>query len=270
VNNKVRPSPENFFIDWKQREALAEGMIPVIGKLYRDFNVSCYMYGKSMVNKSVTDLMKSHRFVRQVEKNELSEFDTAPMLNAISQLRLGPAHIDIGKLVVKFQASNQRLSIEDFVSAELADCIDSTKKPLVKPQDVVLYGFGRIGRLLARLLIDKAGGGEVLRLRAIVVRKGSKAVNDLEKRAALLRQDSVHGSFKGTIRVLNESDTMVVNGNPIQVIYSNKPEDVDYSEYKINEPLIIDNTGIWTDRKNLERHLSTGAIKSVTDSAYGR
>jgi len=104
-------------------------MIPVIGKLYREFNVSCYMYGKSMVNKSVTDLMKSHRFVRQVEKNELSEFDTAPMLNAISKLRLGPAHIDIGKLVVKFQGSNQRLSIEDFVSAELSDCIRSTKNP---------------------------------------------------------------------------------------------------------------------------------------------
>ena len=269
MNNKVRPSPENFFIDWKQREALAKGMIPVMGKLYREFNVSCYMYGKSMVNKSVTDLMKSHRFVRQVEKNELSEFDTAPMLNAISQLRLGPAHIDIGKLVVKFQGSNQRLSIEDFVSAELSDCIGSTKKPLVKPQDVVLYGFGRIGRLLARLLIDKAGGGEVLRLRAIVVRKGAKADNDLEKRAALLRQDSVHGSFKGTIRVLNESDTMVVNGNPIQVIYANKPEDVDYSEYKINEPLIIDNTGIWIDRKNLQRHLSTGAKKVLLTAPAG-
>jgi glyceraldehyde 3-phosphate dehydrogenase len=118
-------------------------------------------------------------------------------------------------------------------------------------------------------LIDKAGGGEVLRLRAIVVRKGSKAVNDLEKRAALLRQDSVHGSFKGTIRVLNESDTMVVNGNPIQVIYANKPEDVDYSEYKINEPLIIDNTGIWTDRKNLERHLSTGAKKVLLTAPAG-
>jgi glyceraldehyde 3-phosphate dehydrogenase len=123
--------------------------------------------------------------------------------------------------------------------------------------------------LLARLLIDKAGGGEVLRLRAIVVRKGSKAVNDLEKRAALLRQDSVHGSFKGTIRVLNESDTMVVNGNPIQVIYANKPEDVDYSEDKINEPLIIDNTGIWTDRKNLERHLSTGEKKVLLTGPAG-
>ena len=56
-----------------------------------------------MVNKSVTDLMKEHRFVRQVEHNELSEFDTYPMLEGISKLKLGPAHIDLGKLVVKYQ-----------------------------------------------------------------------------------------------------------------------------------------------------------------------
>ena len=131
-------------------------MIPLIGKLYRESNVSCYMYGKSM-NKSVTDLMKSHRFVRQVEKNEFSEFDTVPMLQAISELSLGPAHID-GVLVVKFQGLDKSFSIEEFVSAELSGCIGSSAQPLVKPQDVVLYGFVRIGRLLARLLIDKAGG----------------------------------------------------------------------------------------------------------------
>ena len=158
MNKEVRPLPENFFEDWKKREDLAEKMIPLIGKLYRESNVSCYMYGKSMVNKSVTDLMKSHRFVRQVEKNELSEFETTPMLQAISELNLGPAHIDIGKLVVKFQDLNKSLLIEEFVAAELSDYIDSSAQPLVKPQDIVLYGFGRIGRLLARLLIDKTGG----------------------------------------------------------------------------------------------------------------
>ena len=261
MNKAVRPSPENFFVDWKEREALAEGMIPLIGKLYRDSNVSCYMYGKSMVNKSVTDLMKSHRFVRQVEKNELSEFDTAPMLQAIAKLDLGPAHIDIGKLVVKYQTLNQSLSLEKFVAAQLSGCVGSMSKPLIKPQDIVLYGFGRIGRLLARLLIDKAGGGDVLRLKAIVVRKASKKNKDLEKRAALLRQDSVHGSFRGTIRVLEESDTLVVNGNPIRVIYADKPEDINYNDYNINDALVIDNTGIWTDRASLEQHLCNGAKK---------
>jgi glyceraldehyde 3-phosphate dehydrogenase len=227
------------------------------------------MYGKSMVNKSVIDLMKSHRFVRQVEKNELSEFDTAPMLQAIAQLSLGPAHIDIGKLVVKYQTLNQSLSLEKFVAGQLSGCVGSKSKPLIRPQDIVLYGFGRIGRLLARLLIDKAGGGDVLRLKAIVVRKASKKNNDLEKRAALLRQDSVHGSFRGTIRVLEESDTLVVNGNPIRVIYADKPEDINYNDYNINDALVVDNTGIWTDRTSLERHLCNGAKKVLLTAPAG-
>ncbi|MAE03916.1 MAG: glyceraldehyde-3-phosphate dehydrogenase [Porticoccaceae bacterium] len=264
----TRPLPDDFFKDWKQREALAEGMIPVIGKLYREHNVSTYMYGHNMVNKSVTDLMKAHRFVRQVEMNELSEFDTAPMLDAIAKLQLGPAHLDLGKMVVRYQQDGNGRSIEAFVNDELANIIGSDIKPLPEPQDVVLYGFGRIGRLVARILIDKAGGGDVLRLRAIVIRKG-KLDNDLEKRAALLRRDSVHGSFKGTIRVLSDSNTLVVNGNPIKVIYANSPEEIDYTEYGINNALIVDNTGVWKDNAGLSGHLRPGAAKVLLTAPAG-
>jgi glyceraldehyde 3-phosphate dehydrogenase len=268
MTEQQRPLPDDFFKDWKQREALAEGMIPVIGKLYREHNVSTYMYGNNMVNKSVTDLMKAHRFVRQVEMNELSEFETAPMLNAIAKLQLGPAHLDLGKMVVKFQQGGNGLSVEEFLNNELANIIGSDTKPLPQPQDVVLYGFGRIGRLVARILIDKAGGGDVLRLRAIVIRKG-KLDNDLEKRAALLRRDSVHGSFKGTIRVLSESNTLVVNGNPIKVIYANSPEEIDYTEYGIDNALIVDNTGVWKDNAGLGGHLRPGASKVLLTAPAG-
>jgi glyceraldehyde 3-phosphate dehydrogenase len=258
VDQQQRPLPDDFFKDWKQREALAEGMIPLIGKLYRECNVSTYMYGNSMVNRSVIDLMKAHRRVRQVEQNELSEFDSAPMLDAIAKLQLGPAHLDIGKMVVKYQSVGNGRSIEEFLNDELENIIGSHTKPLPQPQDVVLYGFGRIGRLVARILIDKAGGGDVLRLRAIVIRKG-KIENDLEKRAALLRRDSVHGSFKGTIRVLNDENTLVINGNPIKVIYANSPDEIDYTEYGINNALIVDNTGVWKDNAGLGGHLRPGA-----------
>ena len=268
MTEQTRPLPDDFFKDWKQREALAESMIPVIGKLYRERNVSTYMYGNNMVNKSVIDLMKSHRFVRQVEMNELSEFDTAPMLDAIAKLQLGPAHLDLGKMVVKFKKGGNGRSIQDFVHDELAEIVGSDIKPLPEPQDVVLYGFGRIGRLVARILIDKAGGGDVLRLRAIVIRK-SKLDNDLEKRAALLRRDSVHGSFKGTIRVLNESNTLVVNGNPIKVIYANNPEEIDYTEYGINNALIVDNTGVWKDNAGLGGHLRPGASRVLLTAPAG-
>jgi glyceraldehyde 3-phosphate dehydrogenase len=268
MTQENRPLPDDFFKDWKQREALAESMIPVIGKLYRERNVSTYMYGNNMVNKSVIDLMKAHRFVRQVEKNELSEFDTAPMLDAIARQKLGPAHLDLGKMVVKHQQIGNGRSIDEFVADELSEIIGSDVKPLPKPQDVVLYGFGRIGRLVARILIDKAGGGDVMRLRAIVIRKG-KQDNDLEKRAALLRRDSVHGSFKGTIRVLNESNTLVVNGNPIKVIYANSPEDIDYTDYGINNALIVDNTGVWKDNAGLGGHLRPGASKVLLTAPAG-
>jgi glyceraldehyde 3-phosphate dehydrogenase len=103
---------------------------------------------------------------------------------------------------------------------------------------VVLYGFGRIGRLVARILIDKTDGGDsALRLRAVVVRKG-KAPNDLLKRASLLRRDSVHGAFDGTIRVDEERQSFVANGNEVRVIYADSPDSIDYTAYGIDNAVI--------------------------------
>jgi glyceraldehyde 3-phosphate dehydrogenase len=269
VEEQERPLPNDFFKDWKEREALAEGMIPLIGKLYRQRNISTYMYGNSMVNKSVTDIMQDHRFVRQVEHNEISEFDTFPMLEAISKLPLGQAHIDVGKMVVKYQDEKiANKSLEKFLAKELSEIIGSETKPLPKPQDIVLYGFGRIGRLVARILIDKAGGGDVLRLRAIVVRK-SKIDHDLEKRAALLRRDSVHGPFKGTIRVIEDQSTIVVNGNPIKIIYANSPSEIDYSLHGISNAVVVDNTGVWKDTEGLSGHLRPGTSKVLLTAPAG-
>ncbi|PCJ36515.1 MAG: type I glyceraldehyde-3-phosphate dehydrogenase [Cellvibrionales bacterium] len=264
-----RPQPTDFFKDWKEREALAEAMIPLIGKLYRENNVSLYMYGRNMVNLSVTDLMKVHRFVRQIEHNELSEFETFPMITALVEMGIGPAHIDIGKLTVTYQEKGEGRDPKAFLIEEMSTMIAKKQKPLSEPQDVVLYGFGRIGRLVARLLIEKAGGGDLLRLRAIVVRKG-KSDNDLVTRASLLRRDSVHGSFKGTIRVIEEENKLICNGNEIQVIYAGSPSEVDYTEYGINNAIVIDNTGVWRDEKGLGQHLACNGVSKVMLTAPGK
>ncbi|MGV6808032.1 MAG: glyceraldehyde-3-phosphate dehydrogenase [bacterium] len=264
-----RPVPADFFRDWKEREALSEGMIPLIGKMYREKNVSLYMYGRSMVNKSVIELMKAHRFVRQIEHNELSEFETFPVVKALSEMDLGPAHIDIGKLTVKYQGLQDGTDVYSFLREELAGNLSNGQKPLPQPQDVVLYGFGRIGRLMARLLVEKAGGGDVLRLRAIVVRKG-KAENDLEKRASLLRRDSVHGSFKGTIRIMEDENVLVCNGNPVKVIYADSPSQVDYTSYGINNAIVVDNTGVWRDEAGLSQHLQSPGVSKVILTAPGK
>ncbi|HEY8569413.1 glyceraldehyde-3-phosphate dehydrogenase [Microbulbifer sp.] len=268
IVTQKRPKPADFFKDWKAREALAESMIPMIGKLNRESNVGIYMYGQNLVNSSVLSIMKAHRFVRQVEENELSEFETFPVLEAICKLELGPVHIDLGTLTNKYMRDQRGLSIEEFVRDELADA-SGAGTPLPQPQDVVIYGFGRIGRLVARLLIEKAGSGDVLRLRAIVLRKGS-AANDLVKRASLLRRDSVHGAFNGTIRVDEETNTLICNGNEVKVIYANSPQEVDYTQYGINNALIVDSTGVWRDEAGLAQHLESKGAAKVLLTAPGK
>jgi glyceraldehyde 3-phosphate dehydrogenase (phosphorylating) len=271
VNDRKRERPADYFKDWKEREALAEGMIPMVGRLSREKSVKCYIYGKSLVNRSVLEIMKDHRYVRQVEANELSEFETFPIVSRLSQMDLGPAHIDIGRLAVNYfdHGKGEGLSLDEYVDQELAPLLSADGKALGEPQDVVLYGFGRIGRLMARILIDKTDGGDSLRLRAIVVRKG-KAPNDLVKRASLLRRDSVHGAFEGTIRVDEERQSFVANGNEVKVIYADSPAEVDYTAHGINNAIIIDNTGVWRDEAGLAQHLESKGASKVILTAPGK
>jgi glyceraldehyde 3-phosphate dehydrogenase len=184
-------------------------MVPLIGRLYRDRNVETSVFGRLVHKRSVTDILKAHRFARQMmqDQEELSVHDTYPVLEAVDKLGVANAHVDVGKLVIKFRHEGNG-DIEAFLKKELDSVIGAPER---EPTDVVLYGFGRIGRLLARLLIERTGGGQSLRLRAIVVRRGN-AENDLEKRASLLRRDSVHGSFKGTIQVDEENQALIANG----------------------------------------------------------
>ena len=264
------PHLEDYFPDWKEREALAEAMIPIIGKLYRK-NVVVYCYGRALHNKSVTDIMKSHRFVRQVAENELSEFESYPILDAMSQLDIGPSHIDVGRLAVDYMertAGGETLSPLDYVREACASVLGRHVKPLAKPRNVVLFGFGRIGRLLARLLIEKTGGGDQLILRAIVLRPGRPG--DIDKRAALLRRDSVHGAFQGTIRVDHENQCLIVNGNVVRMIYAEHRSQIDYTRYGIDDAILIDNSGIWRDEAGLSEHLQSKGVERVLVTAPGK
>ncbi|HEX4937089.1 MAG TPA: glyceraldehyde-3-phosphate dehydrogenase [Candidatus Kapabacteria bacterium] len=254
---------------WVNREALAESMIPMIGKLYREHSVVTSVYGRPIINRSVIDIIKAHRYVRQLQGEPLDVSESFPVLQALTKLNLGPARIDIGKLATKYRSQGGNLSVEEFVRREVADALDPTITPAFKGRDVVLYGFGRIGRLVARILIEKAGGGDALRLRAIVVRNGG-AENDLAKRASLLRRDSVHGSFRGTITIDEENQALIANGNYIQVIYSDAPDSVDYTKYDIHNAIVVDNTGKWRDEAGLGKHLKCPGASQVVLTAPGK
>ncbi len=266
---QTRARPDDYFVDWKEREALAEGMIPLVGKLYRERSVKIYVFSNPLVNLSVLDIMKTHRLVRQIEQNELSEKETFPIIEILSTLSLGTAHVDVGRLAVNYEKDNEGLSLKDYVLLKVKDLIDTNTKPVQEPRDIVLFGFGRIGRLVARLLIEKTGGGDTLRLRAIVVRNGG-AKNDLVKRASLLRRDSVHGAFNGTIRVDEERSSIVINGNEVKVIYASSPTEVDYQAHGINNALIVDNTGKWRDEVGLSQHLQCKGATKVLLTAPGK
>jgi glyceraldehyde 3-phosphate dehydrogenase len=255
----------DHFAAWKRREALAEAMIPVIGKLYREQDVTILVHSRSLVNKSAISILKTHRYVRQIETRELAIEETWPILEILTGLDLGPSRIDVGKLAVAYAAQSE-LSLADFVTREVEGATGDNKLRQQGPTDVVLYGFGRIGRLLARLLIEKSGSGNGLRLRAVVVRRGSE--DDLKKRASLLRRDSIHGQFNGSIH-LEDGDAICANGNRIQFIYSDDPTTVDYTAYGINDAILIDNTGKWRDREGLSKHLRPG-IRKVVLTAPGK
>ena len=260
---RSREKVDDYFGDWKWREGLAELMVPIIGRLYRH-GVHIMIYGQSLVNASPVEIMKAHRFVRQIEGNELSELETFPLLERLSNLALSDCEIDLGELTVRCpffdDLADNPNKIDSYLQEQL-DFSSSTSHRPSEPQDIVLYGFGRIGRLMARLLVETTGPGNYFRLKAVVVRNGGES--DLVKRASLLRRDSVHGRFIGTIRVDLDNNLLVVNGNPVKFIYASGPAEVNYKKLGINKPIVIDNTGIWRDEAALSQHLECGASKVI-------
>jgi len=246
---------------WKNREEIAERMIALIGQLYREKNIVVSVYGRSLINRSVIQILKSHRRTRMLDV-ELSVVHTFPILEALMKIEnIGSAEVDIGKLAVEYK--NQGGDVDAFV----AQAVESIKGSATseQPKDVVLYGFGRIGRILARLIISQSGLGRGLSLKAIVVRKSSDG--DLAKRASLLRRDWIHGTFDGTISVDEENEAIIANGQFIKVIYASSPSEVDYTAYGIENALLIDNTGKWRDAEGLSQHLKCAGIARVVLTA---
>ncbi|EQB8915094.1 glyceraldehyde-3-phosphate dehydrogenase [Vibrio fluvialis] len=260
-------SPEKHILEWQTSQTIAEAMSPLIGQLYRQKGVEVILFGKTLINADTIDIIKTHRIARRYTGSSLSLQQTMPILQQLSEMELSPCRVDIGQMAHQFwQAHEEEHGLKDFLATALQGALNG--EVMNEPKDVVLYGFGRIGRLLARLLIEKSGPGYPLRLRAIVVRGGKEG--DLEKRASLLRRDSVHGQFNGSIIIDNERKALIANGNYIQFIYANSPADVDYTAYGINNALVVDNTGVWRDSEGLGQHLGSKGAAKVLLTAPGK
>ncbi len=122
---------------------------------------------------------------------------------------------------------------------------------------VAINGFGRIGRLVARAILERGGGDLEL-----------VAINDLadaKSNAWLFARDSVHGRWPGTVAA--EGSDLVVDGRHIRVTAERDPANLPHRELGVE--LVLECTGFFTDRASCQKHIDAGA-KKVLISAPGK
>jgi len=252
---------QSEFQNWIEKEKKAVELLNVVGQLWFDRSVELVLFRKPLFDIGSSEILAHHQYAKEVSGKDINIYLTLEIATEMAKYNLAPSRIDIGRLSAEWlDGNNEYATMHDFVVSKLSQHIGKDKISLT-PNDVVLYGFGRIGRLAARELILQAGKGEQLRLRAIVTRTYSD--EELIKRAELLRTDSVHGPFNGIIIEDFTNKALIINGQTIYFITANHPEEVDYTAFGIYNALLVDNTGVFRDREGLSRHLSAKGISKV-------
>ncbi|MDP5229201.1 MAG: glyceraldehyde-3-phosphate dehydrogenase [Cellulophaga sp.] len=264
--DKIKSYEKELAFQADRRKATTE-FIKIISDLWYDKSIEVVLFKNQVIDKNVSDIINLHQYAGEFVQKPISIFDSVEILRTINDMVLPPAKLDIGKLTYEFHADNDN---EDNVKAFVFNKLKGAEAAEgITPKDVVLYGFGRIGRLVARELMSRTGKGNQMRLRAIVIR-GEINQENLEKRASLLRIDSIHGQFNGTVDIDVANNALIINGTTVHVINADKPEDIDYTKYGIFNALVIDNTGAFRDKEALSRHLKAKGAAKVLLTAPGK
>lgn len=254
--------------EWIKAEKAAIELIHIIGTLWFDKSVELVIFRNQTVDRSASQILNLIQYAKEIVKKPITIFDALAIAKELNSVDLAPSRLDLGRLAHEWLNEKEKHgTVSKFIGVTLKDFIGKEKRSLV-PKDVVLYGFGRIGRILARELIIQAGKGEQIRLRAIVTR--DKSDEDIIKRADLLRTDSVHGPFPGTIIEDLPNRALIINGHTVHMISAKNAEDIDYTKYGINDALVIDNTGVARDREGLSKHLLAKGVDKVLLTAPGK
>jgi glyceraldehyde 3-phosphate dehydrogenase len=266
VNNKT--AYEEKLNQYVSDERAAVDLISSIGHLMYEKSIELVLFRNPLVNISTSEVLNLHKKAKTIAFNPVGIHDTSALAKELINLNLAPSKLDIGKLASEWSIEKENFDSQlEFLKNKLSR-FDNIDDHNITPKDVVLYGFGRIGRLAARELIKQAGKGQQLRLKAIVTRTVNKEA--IIKRAALLRNDSVHNEFQGTVEEDYENNALIINGQIVKMIEAKNPEDIDYTKYGISDALVIDNTGVFTDREALSRHLKSNGISKVLLTAPGK
>ncbi len=270
--NMIETEFESHLSHWREEEKRAMELLNLVAHLRFDKGIELILFRRNLYDARPTEVINNHRFAMNYAKRPIDLKITLTIVRSLATLDLAPARIDIGTLAIGWlDAMEKGTELSTFLSSELSDFKKNGNTEKQEARDVVLYGFGRIGRLAARFLIEMMGRGDQLRLKAIVIRPKNKKdlIEDLRKRASLLRKDSIHGKIQGIVHIDKENHQLIINSCRVQVIFASSPEEIDYTSYGIQDALVIDNTGAWRDKEGLSRHLRPG-IRQVLFTAPGK
>lgn len=258
--NTLRQLHQDHLSNYNNQEQQAIELMSLLNKLYNEQDVQVTLFGEDLNTATISQILALHKkaALREKDGTPIAITDTLEMVKALlASDDIQSVQVDVGQLIAN-----------DTDVQTALQAIDTSKRTPNEATDVVLYGFGRIGRILTRLLLSQASSAKGLQLKGIVVRPA--AAGDLAKRASLLERDSIHGSFAGDVSIDEENNGMIINGRFVQMIYANDPSEVDYTAYGIDNALIIDNTGIWKDEAGLGKHLQAkGANKVLLTAPAG-
>ncbi len=244
--------------DWINKEKAATKLATIVNSLWLEKSTELVLFRNKLVDQNISEILNLHVYAREIVKQNITINETLPIAQAVVESGVSKAKIDLGKLTSDFMNTTSN-DVASFVAEKLGDFISNDEK--LEPKDVILYGFGRIGRLVARELIAQEGAGNQLRLRAIVTR--SNNASDITKRASLLRTDSVHGKFPGSVLEDIDNSNLIINGRSVHMIAASSPDKIDYTTYGIENALVIDNTGAFRDNEALSLHLKSKGVAKV-------
>ncbi len=260
VNNTHFHEYTNSLESWITDEKSGFEFVNLVGQLYYDKSIELIIFRSQLIDRSSSVILKKHSHSLSVIGKELKIQVSVMLARELLTMDLPPARIDIGRLNKEWTEEGMNYpDARSFLLKKLQH-LTGKKAGYEKPVDVIVYGFGRIGRLVARELIIQ-GNGTQLNVKAIVTRGNSP--EEIKKRASLFRSDSIHGPFRGVVIEDAENKFMMINGHKVKMLAANNPEELDYEAEGIHDALLIDSTGVWTKREDLARHLNAKGVKKV-------
>ena len=260
MNNAHSSEYTSSLGNWINDEKFGFEFVNLIGQLYYDKSIELIIFRSQLIDRSSSVILKKHAHSLSVIGKELRIKDSVIIARELLKMDLPPARIDIGRLNKEWTEEKQNYpDVKAFVRDKLK-LLTGKKAGYSKPVDVIVYGFGRIGRLVARELIIQ-GNGTQLNVKAIVTRGNSP--EEIRKRASLFRNDSIHGPFRGVAIEDVDEKVMMINGHKVKMLAANSPEEIDYEAEGIHDALVIDSTGVYTKREDLARHLNAKGVKKV-------